>query len=351
MGNSRLLTVAAGITIIVAMVTFGLIVPGNADASSTKPIVLKWTMHFPEGNTTTEKSIKWFASETEKRTKGRVKSKLYWGSVLGKVPDFLKMVGGKGIADVGYIIPPFVLWEIPLWTSGSLPFLTTGIRTAPKAILKLYNEWAPMKEEWKKANCKPLGAFSSHDYFLWSKVPIEELKGKRVTTPTYWIPIMKQYGASPVSMPAPQFYEALQRGVIHGTTMPLHTGRIFKFAEVVGQAYDLGFAGGQSLPTIAINLDVWNKISPEDQKAMEAIARESMERYMNGLENEIKQLIEGFKKKGLKILSIPPDEQKRLKAATAEEIWNTWTVTAESKGVLIKEFLRRYKAIIAEITK
>jgi TRAP-type C4-dicarboxylate transport system substrate-binding protein len=351
MGKKRSKTAAFRLALTIVIIIYGLVVAGLADAASPKPIVLKWTIHFPDGNTTTEESLKWFASETEKRTEGRVKSKFYWGSVLGKVPDFLKMVGGKGIADVGYIIPPFVPWEIPLWTSGSLPFLAHGVRTAPKAILQLYNEWSPMQEEWKKVNCKPLGAFSSHAYFLWSKVPLEELKGKRVTTPTYWIPIMKQYGAATLSMPAPQFYEALQRGVIHATTMPLHTGIMFRFAEVVDYAYDFGFVGGQSIPTMAINLDVWNKIDPADQKVMEEIALESMTMYMDGIEKEIEELIEGFKQKGLKIISIPPDEQKRIRDATAEEIWSSWIVMAESKGVDVRNFLSRYKATIAEISK
>ena len=66
---------------------------------------------------------------------------------------------------------------------------------------------------------------------------------------------------------------------------------------------------------------------------------------------EIEQLIEGFKQKGLKIISIPPDEQKRIRNATAEEIWNSWIVMAESKGVDIRNFLSRYKATIAEIAK
>ena len=88
MGNKRSKTIALRLALTFAIIIFGFMVAGLADAASPKPIVLKWTIHFPDGNTTTEKSLKWFASETEKRTEGRVKSKFYWGSVLGKVPDF-----------------------------------------------------------------------------------------------------------------------------------------------------------------------------------------------------------------------------------------------------------------------
>lgn len=336
-----------------SMALFLIIFAGYAKAATPKPIVLKWTVHFPDSNTATEKKLKWFVSETEKRTEGRVKSKIYWGSVLGKVPDFLKMVGGKGIADVGYIIPTFVPWEIPLWASGTLPFLSKGVRAPSKAMVKLYNEWPAMQEEWKKVNCKPLGCFQTHSFYLFSKVPLEELKGKRVTTPTAWIPIIKLYGASPISMPATEFYEALQRGVISGTTMPLHTGRIFKFVEVVDYIYDFSFAGGGSLPTIGINIDVWNKISPQDQKVMEKVTLESMEMYMDGIEKEIELLIKGYQKKGLEVISFPPEEQQRIQSATAEKIWNDWIKMVEAKGkdVPVKEFLKRYKAILAETAK
>lgn len=333
------------------MIVLGLFSTTPVFGASHKPIVLKWTIHFPDGKTTAQKTLKWFAEEAERRTEGRIKSRFYWGSVLGKVPDFLKMVGGKGIADVGFIIPPFVPWEIPLWTSGSLPFLTEDVRTAAQAILKIYADWAPMQEEWKKVNCKPLGAFPSHAYFLWSKVPLKDLEGKRVTTPRYWIPIMKYYGASPVSMPAPQFYEALQRGVIHSTTMPLHTGMMFKFPEVVDYAYDLGFVGGQSIPTIAINLDIWQQIAPQDQEILEAIAIEATDQYLDGLEKEAMMLLKIYKQKGVKVLSIPVEEQNRLKKATDQTIQEDWIKVAKSKGVAIEAFMTRFKATIAEIKK
>jgi len=99
---------------VVLSLVFSLVTFVGISSSSAKPLVLKWTTFEPEVPGSTQLALKRMAKLTEEATEGRVKIKIYWGGVLGKAPDFLKMVGGAGVADGAFLVPTYNQWEVPL---------------------------------------------------------------------------------------------------------------------------------------------------------------------------------------------------------------------------------------------
>lgn len=86
--------------------------------------------------------------------------------MLGKPTDFLRVISGGGVAQMGNIIGSYNRWELSLFAGALLPFLTEGVDMQGRAITKLYNEWTPMREEWTKQNVKPLWWYVVDPYWL-----------------------------------------------------------------------------------------------------------------------------------------------------------------------------------------
>jgi TRAP-type C4-dicarboxylate transport system substrate-binding protein len=294
------------------------------------------------------------AQLTEERTEGRVKMKIYWGAVLGKAPDYLKMVGGAGVADGAFLVTTYNQWEVPLLAAGGLPFLYRGHRVAPKAAWALYNEWPAMQEELKKVNVKPLWFFQPHEHWVGVKDPIttmDDLKGKKVWAAGFWQELVDALGIVNVPMVAPQAYDALQKGVIVGIVgMPYHTWRIFKYTETIKNLV-VWPLGGQAFCGHVVNLDKWNQISPEDQKAIEEVMVGMHDWYVAEVDKEFLSLRDYYKKQGVKEIRLSDEEYARLEKIGRDVIWGSWLKTAKEKGVPGEEWFTRFQAKVKEYSE
>lgn len=327
-----------------------------------KTMTLKFYTHEPapppkvEDQPGTARTFIWFTGEIGKRTEGRVKVEIFWGETLGKANDALKIVGG-GVAQMGMFSTANYPWDVPLTAGGpTLPFLTQGVRQAPRATRALYNEWPAMEAEWTKWNVKVLFFGCPGTYWLWMKwdKPInklDDLKGAKVKSQYEYPKIFDAFGLINVNMSSAEVYEAISKGVLNGSLMPFSPTRSWGFHEVAKKAIDFTFAGGQSNVPIGVNIDTWNQISPKDQKIILDLAAEGTDYFAKTVEESEKLTAEFFKSQGVQFIYFSPEEQARIKNTTAEKIWATWLQTAKDRGVPGDEFMARYKPIVEKVIK
>ena len=354
--KKKTLGLVFGICFIFVMVNF-LATPCGAEKEQ-KSMVLSYTLHWappPKGGGANDQaSIVHWTKEIERQTEGRIKFKIFYSSVLGKVTDFAKMVGGVGVADVGNIIAAYTQWQLPLYAGTMNPFLTTGIDVQARAITKLYNEWAPMRDEWTKLNLKPLWFYVIDPYRLIIKKEItslDDLQGKKIWGGGGYAEVMKRYRITPVFFPPSQVYEAMQKGTIDGLFFPYGPISFFKFHEVGRVFIDMTFIGCQTPAAEAINLDVWNKISPADQRTIENISAGMHDFFLDYTKKDEKRLADFFKNEGVKVITFSPEEQARIRDRCAEEVLADWVSKAEKQGAPAREFMKRYKAIVKELSE
>ena len=106
-----------------------------------------------------------------------------------------------------------------------------------------------------------------------------------------------------------------------------------------------------AMNAMAINVDVWNKISPEDQKAIEEIAAGTHDWFVAEMDKEAKKLDAFYKENSVEIIKFSPEEEARIIKMCTDAVWSDWLSTAEKQGVPGKEFLDRYRAKISELSK
>jgi len=348
------------IIMIVFLLTVAFEKPATAQTPAAKVIELAYTLHTPAPPappakaTADQAAVEWFAKEVDSKTAGRVKIKFFYAGVLGRPSDYLRMVGGGGVAQMGNIIGTYHMWEVPLFAGALLPFLTTDLDIEGRALTKLYNEWAPMREEWTKHNVKPLWWYVVDPYFLACKKTItklDDLKGNRIAGFGGFGEIIRRFGITQMSVPAGDAYESLQKGSLDGLIFPYSSIRIFKYHDVCKFLVDFSFCGGQTPNAQGINLDVWKRIAPADQKIIEGISANMHGWFVKYFKENERDVTELYKKDGVALLSLSAGEQKRIKDTCAEPIWADWISKCKEKGLPGEEFLKRYRAIVSDLSK
>src|SRR5699024_1647209 len=136
-----------------------------------------------------------------------------------------------------------------------------------KNLWKLYNEFDEFDEEYTAT--VPLWLYTTDPGQLFTvDKPVKnvrDLKGMRIRSPSpetsEWLEAL---GATPVSMPMDENFEALERGVVDGTIAPWEAIKTWGLDDVIKYATVGNFYSTTMFVTM--NEDLFNSMSEEDQQ-------------------------------------------------------------------------------------
>lgn len=305
-------------------------------SSFAQPTVLRLTTQNSENNLSSVKALRPWIEQVEKATKGKVKIQVYYSQTLAKGKESWKAVK-SGIADIGWCPQGYWPGLTPLADVITLPGLP--FRTAEKGsemLWRLYSQSPEMQKEFE--DVKVLLLHTSDPYILITrKKPVqnlEDLKGMKIRTfGSNLTTQVKSLGAVPVSIPMPDNYTALQKGVIDGMGSPWEAINGFRFYEVVDHYTEVPF--GPLYFSVSMNKNVWNKLDKETQDAIMSVSGLEGAKFWgkNFFDSAKEAAIESAAKVGKKIeiLSLSEAERQRW-VALSQPIWDNWVKANEKKG-------------------
>lgn len=107
---------------------------------------------------------------------------------------------------------------------------------------------------------------------------MDDIKGMRIKSSGTSAKIVQALGGSPVTIPIPETYDALQKGLADGVLLNTDTLKSLKYGdhchctlENTGIGYTLGFF-------IGMNKQKWNQLPPDIQKIFEQVSQEYAEK-------------------------------------------------------------------------
>lgn len=169
--------------------------------------------------------------------------------------------------------------------------------------------------------------------FTNTKRPIrtpEDMKGLKVrvmNSPVY-LDTFKQLATSPVGIPFPETYNALQTGVIDAQENPILTSVLMKFTEVTKYVTRTQHCLTECI--IVVSVDYWESLSKADQQIFREAAKVAIEtnRKVNA------QLHEALPKSGIsiadyaaqnniEIIDLTPEERQAFREAMVP-VWNKY---------------------------
>ncbi|MBW1736677.1 MAG: TRAP transporter substrate-binding protein DctP [Deltaproteobacteria bacterium] len=255
----------------------------------------------------------WLAEEIKQRSKGRITFEMYFGGSLMKARETLRGIQ-SGIADMGFIFVPYYPRELPAWTVAE-PFLRGPVAPKKRAAFfwELYAEAPELKQALDKWNQRLVAVHVFGKHSVGGPRPLKslaDLKGLKVRCAGGYDALhMAALGANIVFCKGREVYSAMQKGAIDANYTPLTSYFKYKLYEI-GKNHHLlvipQFIGSVAL--ITMNLDSFNKLSPQQQKALQEAGR----KYSKVESREIQELEKQYSTKmtqaGLKMVSISKSE-------------------------------------------
>jgi len=308
---------------------------GNTASSKGKSIEFKMGHMNSPDHVQDSKAMKPFSEEVEKLTDGRVKFKIYPGGALGGPKDTYDNIT-TGIMDAGWGLQGYNAGKFTVHSVLQLPFVADGTGADLSVVAqKLYDKFPEIQEEY--GDVKPLWVHGADPYAIITKGKavrsFEDVKGLKLRTPSVEAgEMIKSWGATPVSLPAPEIYDALQKGVIDGGVLPVAAIKDFNLTDLVDYVTLGNF--NTSLFYVVMNKGSWDKISPEDQKIIEEkLIGEPMAKMAGEAFDYQKDLAEKeAKAAGVEFITLEDSELQKFKDKS-EVVKEKWLSDMKAKGI------------------
>jgi TRAP-type C4-dicarboxylate transport system substrate-binding protein len=281
------------------------------------------------------------ADDLEEQTNGRITSEIYDNNQLG-APGAHYDMAVTGETDIGLSVHAYSAGRFPVTTIIDLPFLVESAEKGGEIFWTLYEEFEQLQTEHNET--MPLFFFSAEPAQILSpekriETP-EDLNGLRVRTPSpAGAEMLKALGATPVSMPMGEVYEALERGAIDAAMAPFSTIADYSFHEVVKYVTVGNFS---ATPFFAvINTDTYNSLSDSDKAILDDLTQLKMSKHAGKVfdlagENGYNKGVES----GVEFIELSGDNLAAWEKAF-ESIVENWITDMEAEGVPAQEMYDR----------
>ncbi|WP_096199451.1 TRAP transporter substrate-binding protein [Bacillus sp. FJAT-45350] len=217
-----------------------------------------------------------FVSDLEEQSNGRITADIYDNNQLGAPGAHYDMTV-TGEADIGLSVHAYSAGRFPISTIIDLPFLVDSAEKGGEIFWTLFEEFEELQAEHGETT--PLFLFSAEPaQFLSPDKKIEtpdDLRGLRVRTPSpAGAQMLEALGATPVTMPMGEVFEALERGAIDAAMVPFSTIADYSFHEVVKYATVGNFS---ATPFFSVmNTDEYNSLSDSDKALLNDLTQIDM---------------------------------------------------------------------------
>jgi TRAP-type C4-dicarboxylate transport system substrate-binding protein len=191
-----------------------------------------------------------------------------------------------------------------------------------------------------KVNSYYLGRMGTEIPFtLYLNEPIDQadLSGLKIRCSPTHINFLKELGGKPVVIPPPDVYTALERGLVDGYVWPAGLIRDWGWHEVTKYIVDPSFYVAANV--VLVNLDTWNKI-PKHLQDLLIETQEQAERYaVERGRGHVKSEFLALQKQGIKLITLPPAEARKLTDAAYSSLWGIVLKKAPENGRKLQKLL------------
>lgn len=302
-----------------------------------KPITLNFANQNSENSWSGMHAIGPWAKQVEEATKGKVKIQIFYSQTLTKGKDAW-VATKNGITDIAWCFHGYWPGTSPVADVISLPALPfTSAEKGSEVFWKLYEQYPSIQQEF--SDNKILLLFTSNPYVLITTKKqvktIDDMRGMKIRMsggpPTE---MMKELGGSPMLIPMPDIYIALQKGVIDGMGAPWEAIHGFRLYEVANYYTETPFPAVYF--SIAMNKRKWNSLDKETQDSIMSVSglegskfwgRNHFDTAKQGVMEKVKSI-----NKTIELQSLADEERQLWLDKAGKPIWKMWVEKIKSQG-------------------
>ena len=317
-------------------------------SAQEKEVTLRFSTFFPPTHQNAKITEEW-CKEVEKRTNGKVKARQYAGGTLTPAAQTYDSVVG-GVVDVGNIVLGYTMGKFPLSEVLDYPIGIPSGSVATGMMNAYYEKFKPKElDEVKIMYLHSVGPGNLHTR---SKpvAKLEDLKGLKIRTYGPNAKMMTMLGAAPVAMPMGDAYDAISKGVVDGGLWAYEALQGWKIGEVVKYTTEIPRLCYGSVFVVAMNKAKWNSIPPEQQKIIEQINKEWVEKQAKVWDDIDAEGKAWILQRGNQISRLSPEEMNRW-VAEAQPLFDEYVKNMKAKGLPGDEVLKFARDYLQAHTK
>lgn len=307
---------------------------------ASQPVKLIYEHKIPSTHALASNETAWIKA-VEKASNGRIVFDEHWGEEPVPGREMLSACG-KGVIDIINTVATYHSGEVGI---GDYTLAPSAFRS-PDDMFNLWHN-TPMgsivdKVYRERANVTVLYPFSNYfgtETLLIGKKakPVSvtaDLKGMKIRGAGGSVDeAVKLLGGSPVTLIAGEMYNALQAGTIDAILQPLYSLKTYKLWELTAQVVEPPLCP-VCTNMMYMNLDAWNKLSPDLQKVFLDVAKDkalfdTQVKFTNDMTNEIRATAE--KQYGVKYFTLPKEEADKM-YKMIDPVWDFYVNNNAKQG-------------------
>lgn len=308
---------------------------GLTQTAQAEPITLKFATQNTENGWTTVNGVKPWLDKIESDSNGTLKIDMYANQTLTKGNQAWQAVR-KGIADMAWVTMGSYQGMNLLMEIINQPGM--DFKTAMEGVDRLYAIADKVPAAMKPFSTNKVLAMYSGDPgvgLIVSKTPIrtlEDLKGMKIRCAAgAWLDMLKALGASPVVMPMPDCYMALQKGTIDGVMGDIDVCLSFRFYEVA-KYITTEIPRGCALFLMIMNQARYDGLPADAKKAIDDNSGITGSKWLaEHFSYNQRSLFKEAEAHGAVISPLSPEEQARW-TRLLTPLWDEWLEKASDKG-------------------
>ncbi|MCP4020427.1 MAG: DctP family TRAP transporter solute-binding subunit [Desulfobacteraceae bacterium] len=221
------------------------------------------------------KGIDAFSAYVKEKTNGKIDIATFPSGQLGGERSMAEQVQ-SGTLQIAALTTAVLQNFVPEGAILDMPFIFPNRKTAyatlddPEVQEKIFS-YFPKKGfiaiGWTENEIRD---FTNNKRQIRTPADIKGLKVRVMNSPVY-LDTFKQLGASPVAIPFPETYNALQTGVIDAQENPILTSVLMKFTEVTKHVTRTQHCLTECI--IVVSMDYWESLSAGEKKIFKEAAK------------------------------------------------------------------------------
>ena len=230
-------------------------------------IHLRYASPYPPGHPFSRADIGWM-HQVEADSHGRLKIDPYWGGVTISSDQSLFELR-HGVADIALITPIYQRAGVRTIKTQTGFYVGADTPEQQVAVYHCLQQAFPVfDQELPGVHILAVQGGSLAHVITRTRLvrTLDDLRGLRLRAPTESAVTLKQFGASPSTMPMGEVYSALSKGAIDGVVAPSDTLLALHFSDVARHLYGLQIARG-GYPARAISDQAYRAL-PADLRAI-----------------------------------------------------------------------------------
>ncbi|MFD1696247.1 TRAP transporter substrate-binding protein DctP [Roseibium aestuarii] len=329
------LGLATAATVTTSLATGVLAPTASASAAEVEGPKVKWLVSLWGARRGFTEGVEGLKEYLAAKTDGNFELDLQYGGVLS---DPKENIDGLqlGAFEAATVCPFYHPDKTPASMGLSQAFLPLPTLETQYKVYEKYLQHPAVAAEWARWNAVPIMSALMPNYEIMGKgeapMNLAGWDGYRLNASGGHAALMEALGAVPATLPAPDLYNALERGVIEGVVYPYTYAFVaYRFHEISTWVTD-GWNLGTVQCTVAANTDAYNALPDQYKTLLQEAVGPAYDHQIKAYA-EIDQANEKeFDAKGLKRIPLTDDVRDALQAAVKPS-WQKWIDDVTAKGI------------------